>query len=103
MLADNGGGSGGFRRSRFLSAKPANCLSGNSGNTFVGLPVATAYADTADTLFTVHDNGAPAFHRRPPLWPGGERQSEGVDDIEVLSGSAFDRGQGVYWTPQSLL
>src|SRR6185436_5630056 len=70
----------------------ADRLDGQLGDPQIGLPITAAHADTADT-FAVNQHRHAAFHRRPPFRSGGERKSDRMADVEVLTGRAFGRGR----------
>src|SRR5262245_55531125 len=50
----------------------------------IGLPITAAHADAADTLAINQHRHAP-FHRSPPFRPGGERKSDRMAHVEVLT------------------
>src|SRR6266436_4434469 len=72
-------------RASLLVGPPAGAdrLDGRPRDALVGLPVAAADPDAADT-FPLHDDRKAALHGGPALHPGGERKAERVRDIERL-------------------
>ena len=53
------------------------------GDALILFPVSTADTDTADT-FVFEENRKTAFHRSPAFRPGGQRETDRVERIEML-------------------
>jgi len=71
---------------------------GHFGDPQIGFPITAAHADIADTLAVNQHRHAP-FHGRPSFRSGGERKSNRMADVEVLTGRAFGRGWVRFCTP----
>src|SRR5215468_5723629 len=62
------------------------------GDTQIGLPVAAAYPDAANTL-AVNQHGHPALHRGPTLGTCSKRKADRMAHVEILAGCALCRGR----------
>src|SRR5450432_682075 len=74
-----------------LPAQPDR-LHSRLGNAQIGLPVAAADPDTADTL-AVNQHRHTALHGGPSFRSGGERKADRMADVEVLAGGSLGRGR----------
>src|SRR5713226_3031359 len=77
---------------RLLFPAHPDRLDSRLGDAQISFPVAAAHADTANTL-AVNQHGHATFHGRPSLRSGGERKTDRVAHVEVLTGRSLRRGR----------
>src|SRR5258705_4849731 len=77
---------------RLLFPAHPDRLDSRLGDAQIGLPVAAAHPDTANTL-AVNQHRHTTLHGCPSLRSGGERKTERVAHVEVLTGSFLRRGR----------